>query len=134
MILLVTNQDETMSEVEGAKVDADTAKEFVFTIKNIVKDVKLSQSVCESHEDGAVMIDNGASVNLCSKWFGKSGLEKSDGSVRHRGADGRTLQDQIWLRIGNHLKQCDFHVVDVTKPFLSVGYLWDSGIETENPS
>ena len=84
------------------------SKEFVFTIENAVEDVCLSQSVCESHEDGLVMIDSGASVNVCSMWFGESAPEKSDLSVRLQGADGRTLQDygqrQIWLRIGNHLK------------------------------
>ena len=26
---------------------------------------------------------------------------------------------QIWLRIGSHLKRCEFHVVDMTKPILS---------------
>ena len=76
----------------------------MFTIENIVKDVSLSQSGFEGHEDGLVIIDSGAPVNVCPKWFGESVLEKSDGSVQLRGADGRTLQDygkcQIWLRIG----------------------------------
>ena len=26
---------------------------------------------------------------------------------------------QIWLRIGNHLKRCEFHMADMTKPILS---------------
>ena len=65
-----------MNEVEGAKVDSDAAKEFVFTIENIVKDVSLSQSGCESHENGLVMIHSGASVNVLPKWFGKPVLEK----------------------------------------------------------
>ena len=77
-----------MNEVEGAKVDSDAGKEFVFAIENVVKDFSLSQRVCEVHEDGLV-----ASVNVCPKWFGESVLEKSDGSVQLRGADGRTLQD-----------------------------------------
>ena len=110
--------------MEGAKVDADAAKEFVFTIENRVKDVTLSQSGCESLKDGLVMFDSGASVNVCSKWFEESALEQPDGSVRLRGADGRTLQDygkrQIWLRIGNRLKRFEFHVVVVTKPTPSV--------------
>ena len=67
-----------MNEVEGAKVDSDAAKEFVFTIENIVKDVSLSKCGCEGHEDGLEMIDSGASVNVCPKW---SVLEKSDGSA-----------------------------------------------------
>ena len=64
-----------MNEVEGAEVDSDAAKEFVFTIENVVKDVSLSQSGCGVHEDGLVMIDSGASVNICPKWFGESLLE-----------------------------------------------------------
>ena len=43
------------------KVDSDDAKEFVFAIQNIVKDVRLSQSGCEVHEHGLVMNDSGAS-------------------------------------------------------------------------
>ena len=75
------------------KVDSDAGKEFAFTIENIVKDVSLSQRGCEGHEDGLEMIDSGASVNVCPKWFGES--EKSDGSDRLRGADGKR---PIWLR------------------------------------
>ena len=55
-----------MNEVEGAKVDSAAAKEYEFTIENVVKGVSLNQSGCEVHEDGVVMIDNGASVNVCS--------------------------------------------------------------------
>ena len=80
------------------------------------------------------MIDSGASVNVCPKWFGESILQESDGSVQLRGADVRTLQDygkrQIWLRIGSRLRRYDFHVVEVTKPILSVSYLCEHGIET----
>ena len=128
------HRDKTVNEVEGAKVDADAAKTFVFTIESMVKYVRSSQSGCESH-DGVVMMGSGdlPSVIVCSKWFGESALEKPD-DVRLRGADGRTLQDygrrQTWLRIGNHLKRYDFHVVDVTKPILSVSYLCENRIET----
>ena len=66
------NQDKTVNEVEGAKVDSDAAKEFVFAIDNVVKDVSLSQCGCYVNEDGLVMIDSGASVNVCPKWFGES--------------------------------------------------------------
>ena len=120
-----------MDEVEGAKADSDAAEEFVFTIEKVVKDVSLSQSVCEVHEDGLVMMDSGASVNVCPKWFGEIVLENSDGSVKLRGADGGTLQDQIWSRKGYHLRQYDFHVVEVTKPIVSVSYLCENGIETQ---
>ena len=108
-----------MNEVKGAEVDSDAAKEFMYTIENIVKCVSLSQSACESHEDGVVMNDSGASVNVCPTWFGEPVPVKSDGSVRLRGADRRTLQDhgkrQIWLRIGSHLRRSDFHVVEGDK-------------------
>ena len=117
-----------------SKVDSDAAKEFVFTIYNIVRDVSVSQSRCEGYENGFVMIDSGESVNVFPKWFGESVLEKSDGSVQLRSADGRTLRDygkrHIWLKIGNHLRQYDFHVVEVAKPVLSVSYLCENGIET----
>ena len=87
------NLDKIVNEVEGAKVESDAGKEFVFAIENVIRDVSLSQSGCEVHQDGLVMIDSGASVNVCPKWFGNSFLEKSDGLVQPRGADGRTLQD-----------------------------------------
>ena len=50
--LLVTNppRQKTVNEVESAKVDADAAKELVFTIENTVKDVRLSQSGSKSHQ------------------------------------------------------------------------------------
>ena len=122
-------------------MDSDAAKEFVFTIENIVKDESLSQSCCGGHEDGLVMIDSGASVSVCPKWFGESVLEISDGSVQLRGADGRTLQDygkrQIWLRFRNHLRRYDLHLVEVTTPILSVSHLFEKGLEThsrDNPS
>ena len=94
----------------------------------------LSQSGCEVNEDGLVMIDSGASVNVLSQVVGESSLQESDGSVQLRGVDGRTLQEyqksQIWLKIGNNLKQHDFHVVEVTKPILSVSHLCENRTET----
>ena len=71
----------TAHEVEGAMVDANAAIEFVFTIESAVKDVSLSPRGCQRHEDGLVVIDSGASVNVCPKWFGVSPLQKSGGSV-----------------------------------------------------
>ena len=54
-----------MNKVEGEKVDTDAAvQESVFAKENIVKDVRLSQSGCECHQDGLEMIDSGASVNV----------------------------------------------------------------------
>ena len=37
---------------------------------------------------------------------------------------------QVWLKIGHNLKRYDFHVVEVTKPILSVSYMCKHGIET----
>ena len=54
-----------MNEVGGAEADSDTAKEFVFTIFNVVNDDSLSQSGCEVVEDGLMVIASGASVNVC---------------------------------------------------------------------
>ena len=79
------------------------------------------------------MIDSGASVNVCPKWFGKSKLEQSDGATCLRGANGKPLQEyekrQIWLKISGQTKRYDFHVVDVTKPILSVSCLCENGVE-----
>ena len=106
----------------------------MFMIENTIRAVTLSQSGCEDYEDGFVKIDSGACVNVCPSWFGKSTLEQPDGSIRLGGADGRALQEygkrQIWLRIGGQIKQNVFHVVDVTKPILSVSCLCEKAIET----
>ena len=79
------------------------------------------------------MIDSGASVNVCPKWFGNSKLEQSDGATCLRGANGKPLQEygkrQIWLKICGQTKRYDFHVVDVTKPILSVSCLCENGVE-----
>ena len=86
-----------------------------------------------THE-GLVMIDSGASVNVCPKWFGNSKLEQSDGATCLRGAIGKPLQEygkrQIWLKICGQTKRYDFHVVDVTKPILSASCLCENGVET----
>ena len=85
-----------------------------------------------THE-GLVVIDSGASVNVCPKWFGNSKLELSDGATCLRGANGKPLQEygkrQIWLKICGQTKRYDFHVVDVTKPFLSLSCLCENGVE-----
>ena len=82
------------------------------------------------------MIDSGASVNVCPKWFGNSKLDKSDGATCLRGANGKSLQEyrkrQIWLKFCGHTKRYDFHVVDVTKPILSVSCLCKQGVETHS--
>ena len=79
-----------------------------------------------THES-LVMVDSGASVNVCPKWLGNSKLEQSDDATCLRGADGKPLQEygkrQIWLKICCQTKRYDFHVVDVTKPILSVSCL-----------
>ena len=78
-------------------------EKYVFTVENEIDDVNLSQDGCVAREDGLVMIDSGASVNVCPKWFGNSKLEQSDGAICLRDANGKPLQEygkrQIWLRI-----------------------------------
>ena len=76
-------------------MESDAGNEFVIEIENVVKDVSLSRSGRELNEDGLVMIDCGASVIVCPKWFGESTLQKSDGSVQLRGADGRTNTPRV---------------------------------------
>ena len=86
-----------------------------------------------THES-LVMVDSGASVNVCPKWFGNSKLEQSDDATCLKGANGKPLQEygkrQICLKICGQTKRYDFHVVDVTKPILSVSCLCENGAET----
>ena len=70
-----------VNEVEVENVNAEPGKEYVFTVENEINDVNLSQNGCVEREDGLVMIDRGASVNVCPKWFGNSKLEQSDGAT-----------------------------------------------------
>ena len=97
-----------VNEVEAKNANTETEKEFVFTIENVVSDVTLSQDGCAEREDGLVMVDSGASVNVCPKRFGKSKLQQSDGATRLRAADGNSLQEygkrQIWLKISGQTK------------------------------
>ena len=65
------NQDRTVNEVEGATVDSDAAAEFVFTIENIVKKVE-PKWFAKFTKTVLVMIDSGASVHVCPKWFGET--------------------------------------------------------------
>ena len=72
----------------------------MFTIEHVVSDVTMRQDGCAEREDGLVMIDSGASVNVCPKWFGKSKPQQSDGATRLRGADGKPLQEHDRNRSG----------------------------------
>ena len=150
-----------VNEVEVENANAEPGKEYVYTIEQEVNVVNLSQNGCgvnkieerktardwdpRTHEqtardwdpithEGLVMIDSGASVNVCPKWFGNSRMEQSDGVTCLRGANGKPLQEygkrQIWLKICGQTKRYDFHVVDVTKPILSVSCLCEKGVET----
>ena len=89
-----------VNEVEEVNVKAEPGKEYVFTVENEINDVNLSQDGCVAREDGLVMIDSGAFVNVCPKWFGNSKPEQSDGATCLRGAKGKPLQEygkrQIW--------------------------------------
>ena len=116
-----------VNEVDVENVIAEPGEEYVFSVENEINDVNLSQDGCVEREDGLVMIDSGASVNVCLQWFGNSKLEQSDGATCLRGANGKPLQEygkrQIWLRICGQTKRYDFHAVNVTKPILSVSCL-----------
>ena len=98
-----------VNEVEVENVDAEPGKEFVSTVENEINDVHLSQDGCAEREDGLVMIDSGASVNVRPKWFGNSKLEQSDGATCLRGANGKPLQEygkrQIWLKMCGQTKR-----------------------------
>ena len=106
------SHDKMVNEIEAENVNAETGQEFVFTIGNVISDVTLSQDGFAERESGLVMIDSGASVNVCPKWFGKSKLKQSDGTTCLRGANGKTLQEygmrQIWLKIGGKTKRIRF--------------------------
>ena len=119
------NHDKTVNEVEVENVNAEPQKN-VFTVRNEINDVNLSQDGCAEREDGLVMIDSEASVNV-SQVVWKLKLEQSDGATCLRGANGKPLQQngkrQIWLRICGQTKRYDFHVVNVAKPILSVSWL-----------
>ena len=111
----------TVNEVEGAKADSDAAKEFVFAIENVVKDVSLSQFGCEVNEDGLVMIDSGASVNVCPKWFGESILQefrsasrrftKITGFIRARRRFSHEYEQEIHKSHRNHAYGQEIHKI-----------------------
>ena len=94
----------------------------MYTSEYEINDVNLSHDGCVEREDGLVMIDSGASVNVCPKCFGNSKLEQSDGATCLRGANEKPLQEygkrQIGLKICGQTKRFDFHVVDVTETIL----------------
>ena len=138
-----------VNEVEVEDPNAEPDKEYVYTIEHEVNVVNLSQSGCGVNkieekktarewdprtQESLVMVDSGASVNVCPKWFGNSKLEQSDDATCLRGANGKPLQEygkrQIWLKICGQTKRYHFHVVDVTKPILSLSCLCENGVET----
>ena len=84
-------------------------KNSFFTIECAINDVNLSQDGCAEREDGLVMIDSKASVNVCPRCFGDSKLQQSDGATCLRGANGEPLQEygkrQIRLRTCGQTKR-----------------------------
>ena len=89
-----------VNEVEAENVNAENGEEFVFAIENVINDVTSSQDGYAEREVGLVMIDNGASVNVCPNWFGKSKLKQSEGITCLRGANAKPIQEhgkrQFW--------------------------------------
>ena len=87
-------------EVEVEKVNTEPGKEFVFTVENEISDVNLSLMVRLVPE-----VPKGKPLQE----YGKR---------------------QIWLKISGQTKRYDFHVVNLTKPTLSVvNWLCDHGVE-----
>ena len=82
----------TVNEVESERTDVDDSKRVCVHDWKTVDDITLSQRGCEGHEDGLVMIDSGASVNVGPGWFGESALNsrvvQSDYTPRVRKATG----------------------------------------------
>ena len=124
------NHDKIVNEFDVENVNAEPGNEFVFTVESEINDVNLSQDGCAEREDGLVMIDSGASVTVCPKWFGNSKLEQSDVATCLRGTNGKPLQEYGMRQICGQTKRYDFHVVNVTKPILSVSCLCEHGVET----
>ena len=119
-----------VNEVEVEDANAEPGKEYVCPIEHEVNVVNLSQSGCGVNKiderktardwdprtqeqtgrewdprihESLVMVDSGASVNLCPKWFANSKLDQTDDATCRRGANGKPLQEygkrQICLKI-----------------------------------
>ena len=82
-----------VNEVEVENVNAEPGEEFVFTVETEINDVNLSQDGCADREDGLVMIDSRASVNVCPKWLGNPKLKQPDGATCLGSANGKPLQE-----------------------------------------
>ena len=82
-----------VNEVEVENVNAEPGEEFVFTVETEINDVNLSHDGCADREDGLVMIDSRASVNVCPKWLGTPKLKQSDGATCLGGANGKLIQE-----------------------------------------
>ena len=72
-------------EVEDPNAEPDT--EYVYTIEhevnvgcgvNKIEEKKTARKWDPRTHESLVMVDSGASVNVCPKWFGNSKLEQSD--------------------------------------------------------
>ena len=138
------NHDKMVNEVEVEDPHAEVDKKYVYTMEHEVNVVKLSQSGCGVNKIEEKKTASGTQepmkvwrcltaepLSTCPKWFGNSKLEQSDDAT---GANGKPLQEygkrHIWLKICGQTKRYDFHVVDVTKPILSVSCLCENGVET----
>ena len=130
------NHDKMVNEVEVEDPNTEPDKEYVYRVEHEVNVVNLTQSGCGVNEikekktarewdprtqeqtarewdprthESLVMVDSGASVNVCPKWFGNSKLEQYDDAFCLRGANGKPLQEhgkrQIWLKICGQTKR-----------------------------
>ena len=117
LVFFLVGHNHEQNKVEVENANAEPGNEYVYTIEHEVNVVNLSQVVAEKRKlkrktarewdprthESLVMIDSGASVNVCPRWFGNSKLEQYDGAPCLRGANGKPLQEygkrQIWLKI-----------------------------------
>ena len=95
-------------------VNAEPGKEYVYAIEHEINDVNLSQDGCVEREDGLVMIDSGVSVNKVQTENGCRNMER----------------DRFGQKFAVRRNDMIFHVVNVTKPILSVSCLCEQGVET----
>ena len=105
-------------EVEDPNAQPD--EEYVYTIDHEVNVADLSQSGCEVNKikekktarewdprthESLMMVDSGASVNVCPKWFGNSKLEQSDDATERTTVQATVKSDTVLKNSDTVLKR-----------------------------
>ena len=110
------------------------AKEFVVAIADTVYDVRLSQSgLRKSRRRIGDHRQRSIRQRLPQVVWRVRYCESRRITPTPRRGRKNTLRLRK-ARIGTHLKRHEYHVVDVTKPILSVSYLCGNGIEKKHTS